>query len=96
MNVFGLARMSFAAPGRSHVSTTRAFALCARKDSPRRAGELVDDELADVVAGELVARAGVAEPDDQPRLCHVIHPARAARRRPERARGRGIRTPSPS
>src|ERR1043165_6658622 len=36
MNVFGFARMSFGPPGRNHVSTMRAFALCALKDSPRR------------------------------------------------------------
>jgi len=41
------------------------------------AGELIDDELPDVVPRELVARAGIAEPHDQPRVCHVIHPAPA-------------------
>jgi hypothetical protein len=47
MNELGVARTSFAAPGRSHVSR-RAFALCARSLTAPR-GELGDHHLAHVV-----------------------------------------------
>ena len=55
--------------GRAGVRLVRAERL-----RPAR-GELVHDELTDVVPRHLVARTRVAEPDHQPGLCHVFHPA---------------------